>query len=61
MTLCKQKHRFVLTNVYKRIFYSINTTYKADRRICLFQAKKMTFSKFAKMQMLLSTQSYLTF
>jgi len=29
--LRKQKHRFILTNAYKSPFYSINTTYKADR------------------------------
>ena len=29
--LCKQKHRSILTNAYESIFYSINTTYKADR------------------------------
>jgi len=62
MTLCKQKHRFIFTNAYKSIFYSINTTYKTDRQaFSMFQARKMTFSKFAKMRMFLSTQSYLTF
>jgi len=30
--LRKQKHRFILTNAYNSIFYSINTTYKADKR-----------------------------
>jgi len=29
--LCKQKHQFILTNTYEGIFYSINTTCKADR------------------------------
>jgi len=29
--LCKQKHRSIITNAYESIFYSINTTYKADR------------------------------
>ena len=32
-----------------------------DLSICLFQTRKMTFSKFLKMQMFLSTQSYVMF
>ena len=46
-----------LTYAYKSIFYSINTTYKADRlkAFAMFQARKMTFSEFPKMEMFLST------
>jgi len=62
MILCKQKHRFILTNAYESILYSIKTTCKADRQaFAMFPVRKMTFSKFSKMQMFLSTQSYLTF
>ena len=48
--LCKQKHRFILTNAYKSIFYSINTTYKPDRlkhSLC-FKLGKWLFPSFQK-------------
>jgi len=34
---------------------------QTDLSIYLFQARKMTFSKFSKMKMFLSTQLYLMF
>ena len=45
---CKQKHRFILTNSYKRIFYSFDTTHKADTRkhLLCFKQRKWLFPSF---------------